>query len=142
MADENPIEQVREELDTETPEEKTARETAEREAAEKAEHEAAEKAAREKHEADFAALDARVTKLGEDVEAWKTQISSGLEKTQAELRQSIRELSEAAQARPLPVEPQNPPPPAEPQNPPPSGADGHPAAKTGQAERKRNLRFL
>lgn len=152
MADENPIAVVKDELAAtetaiETGDETAERERIEKEAREKAEREAAENAEHEKRGEEIKALDDRVTKLSEDIESWKTQTLSAVEKTTAELQQSIHELSEAQATRPEPVQPQNPLPPVPPETEtpasPPSVEAGRPAAKTDkETPRKRNLRFL
>lgn len=145
MADEeNPIGEVREELT----EHETADEKREREAREVAEREtAARESEHEKRGEDLRAIDSKVTKLCEDVEAWKTQTFSAIEKMGEALTQSTREALEAVRETPQPVLPQNPPAPqpepVEPQNPPaPSAEDGHPAAKTAQKPSAKKLRFL
>lgn len=137
--EENPIEKIREKLD----EHETADEKREREAREAAEHEAA---AHEKGGEELRAIDSKVTKLCEDIESWKTQTFSAIEKMGEALTQSTREALEAARETPQPVLPQNPPPvepSVEPRNPPaPSVEDDRPEAKTAQKPSTKKLRFL
>lgn len=142
--DENPISEVRDELDGH----ETADEKREREAREVAEREtAARESEREKRGEELRAIDSKVTKLCEDMQSWKTETFSAIEKMGEALTRSTREALEAARETPQPVLPQNPPPPApesvEPQNPPAPSAEGdRPAAKTAQKPSAKKLRFL
>lgn len=141
---ENPIGEVREELD----EHETADEKREREAHEASEREtAARESEHEKRGEELRAIDSKVTKLCEDMQSWKTETFSAIEKMGEALTQSTREALEAARETPQLVLPQNPPAPqpepVELQNPPaPSAEDGHPAAKTAQKPSAKKLRFL
>lgn len=138
MANENPLEKLHEELD-ETAEQKRKREEREAKAAADAE--------KEKHGEELRAIDTKVTKLCEDVESWKTQTFSAIEKMAEQFQESTQAALREARETPQPVEPQNPPAPApvpvEPQNPPPSDADDPPAAKTEHGKAKgKKMRFL
>lgn len=136
MVDENPLEQLHEELEThETADEKRVREETERHARESSE--------REKRGEEIRAIDSKLTKLQEDISTWQTQTSSALEKMAETFQQSTRAALETLAAKPSPVEPQNPPAPVSPETASlESDGDDHPAAKTARKPAGKKLRFL
>lgn len=124
MADEkDPLEQVKENLADDAGKEKPAQEPA----PEIKEH--------EKTGEELRALDTKISKLCEDVESWKTETNTTLQKMAEDLTSSTRQALESLHQKPQVIQPVNPPAPEPGQEvPSPSphqeNADDRKAAKT------------